>query len=41
MLLHGTFDTVYNAPLVLGYVYNRTHVAVYESEGPPRVHDIC
>ena len=24
MLLDGTFDAVYKAPLVLGYVYNRS-----------------
>ena len=24
MLLDGTFDAVYKAPLVLGYAYNRT-----------------
>ena len=33
MLLHGTFDTVYKAPLVLGYVYNRTVGGIYEDEG--------
>ena len=31
MLLDGTFDAVYKAPLVLGYVYNRTVVCFFIS----------
>ena len=35
MLLHGTFDTVYKGPLVLGYVYIRTVMVVCAYEGDP------
>ena len=35
MLLDGTFDAVYKAPLVLGYVYNRILVGIYIHMGSP------